>query len=131
MSYVIRETVTLLTASDGSMTTYTGFVPSGHVAAIRYVPDGSAPLDTGGDLAITGETTGVAILTAANIGTSAVTWYPRAGINNVADATALLHAAGGTAVPAQGGVPIAGERIKIIVAQGGNAKAGTLYFWID
>lgn len=120
------ERIDITTNGSGAFTGYTQRV-SGKVHQLRYVP-GTA-LDTGADFTVTGETTGVAILTAADIGTSAVTWQPRQPTVAVGDASASLYA--GSGEPVEDRVAVAVERIKLVVAQGGSAKTGTLYVWID
>lgn len=121
------EKIDILTNGSGAFTGYTQKV-DGLVQQIRYVPDGTSPLDTGADLTIAGETTGQPILTASNIGTSAVSWAPRQPTVAVGDASASLYAAGGE--PVEDRVGIAAERISVVVAQGGAAKLGTLYLWL-
>ena len=124
---VQRHTVALAVDASGDQTTYTTDNITGRVLQIRYVPDASTPLDTGADLTITGETTGTAIITITNIGTSAIAYAPRLAICGITG-TASLFAAGGTAVQDQ--IYIANERVKIVVAQGGASKLGTLYLTV-
>jgi hypothetical protein len=121
-------TVALTTNGSGAATGYTPTC-SGLVRAIAYVPHATTPLDTNADIVVTGNTTGVAILTKANIGLSATSWHPRVGVCAVADGAALLYASGGTAVADL--VPVADEAIKIVVAQGDSGKSGTFYFFVD
>lgn len=73
------------------------------------------------DLTITDEATGAAIVTLTNI-TDGLTVRPRGATHDVAGAAAL-YAAAGTAVLDK--IPVNG-RIKVVVAQGGNAKAGSV-----
>ena len=120
--------VAITTTSGGAATGYTPVV-SGLIRSIAYVPDGTNPLDTGADIVVTGNTSGMAILTKANIGTSAVQWHPRAGTAAVADGSALLYAAAGQAVCDL--IPVGNEAVKIVVAQGGNALSGTFYVFVD
>jgi hypothetical protein len=124
--YVERQEVSI--ASDGSGNG-TGFTPivTGHILAIRYVPDGTSPYDTGVDFVITGETSGIAVLTVTNAGTVAADYYPRAATATVANAAAL-YAAGGVAVLDR--IPIAGERLKIAIAQATSAKVGKFHVFI-
>lgn len=89
--------------------------PNGFLVALKYTP---GTLATGADLVITGEDSGIPILTVTDAGTSAVFFYPRALINQVADAAA---GASGSEF-----VPIKDERIKVVIAQGGNAGAGSI-----
>lgn len=120
------------TTAGGAATIYTTNIPQGNVKKIRYVPDATNPLDAGADIVITEEASGGAILTKANIGAAAVEWSPRDATHAVADGSAALFAAAGAAVNDVAGPPVFESRIKIVIAQGGNALAtGTFYFWID
>jgi len=121
-------TVAITTAADGSATGYTPPV-SGLVRAISYVPHATTPLDTGADIVVSGNTSGIAILTKANIGLAAVQWHPRAPTVAVADGAALVYIASGQAVCDL--IPVADEAIKIVVANGDAAKSGTFYFFVD
>jgi hypothetical protein len=118
-----RHILTLAVNASGAATVYSAQPVSGRVLQLRYVPDGSAPLDTGADLTITGEDTGVAIATLTNIGTSAFTKVPRQATHGITG-TALVYA--GTD-PVAEPVYLAGERIKVVVAQGGVSMTGTLH----
>lgn len=89
--------------------------PNGYLVALKYTP---GTLDTGADLTITGETSGIPIITITNAGTSVVFYYPRALSNAVA-----TGAAGTTNSEF---IPIKDERIKVVVAQGGNALSGSI-----
>jgi len=121
-----RYRVSIVTAADGSATVFTPRV-SGEVHSVHYVKHGSTPFDDGVDFAVTSEATGENIWTEANVDASAVR-YPRAPRHSQAGA-ASLYAAGGTAV--QDRVAIANDRVKIVIAQGGNAKLGTVHVLID
>lgn len=124
--YVERYEVTIPTDGSGNGT---GFTPTvqGVVRAIRYVPDVSTPYDTGTDFTITGEVSGLAILTVTNVGVAALDFYPRAAVVTVVNAAAL-YAAGGTAVLDL--IALAGERIKIVVVQGTASKTGKFHVFI-
>lgn len=123
---VQRIAISVLTDSNGDFTGYSEVV-QGRILQVRYVPDGSSPLDTGADVTITGEQSGVSILAQSNIGTSAYTKAPRQATHDVAGAAALF-AAGGTAVQSE--VVVGQERIKLVIAQGGNAKAGVFQLYV-
>jgi hypothetical protein len=123
--HIERHDVTLTTIADGSVTAYTPVV-TGPVLQVRYVPDATAPLDTGADLTITSEVTGVAIATLTDIGTTAFTRLPRQATHSVTGVALVYAAADPVAEP----VFVAGERIKVVVAQGGNVKIGVLSFWV-
>lgn len=123
MSFIQRYDFDLTVNAGGAATVYSSDVVRGEVHQIAYTPDGSNPLATGADLTITGEVTGLAIATLTDIGLSAATWAPRQATHSTAGAAAL-YAAGGTAVNDL--IALAGERIKVVVAQGGTSKTGTL-----
>ncbi len=125
--YVERIILALTVDASGDATVYSPSRVAGSVLQVRYVPDATTPLDTNADITITGEESGVAIATLANIGTTAFTKAIRQASHGV-DGVASLFAAGGAAV----GVPVvvAGERIKCVVAQGGVSKTGTLHLFI-
>lgn len=127
--HIDREIVTLTVNASGALTTYTGRV-TGRVLQLRYVVDATIPLDTGADLTITGEDTGVAIATITNVGTADLTWVirqPTYPVANTGQGTAALYAA---TFPVLEPAYIAGERIKVVVAQGGTSKTGTLHIFI-
>lgn len=119
MAYVQRETVTITTDADGAGTGFTAPM-TGFIQAIRYSKTDYAD---GVDFTVTTEATGLAVLTATDVNASAA-FYPRAATVSVAN-VAALYAASGTAVNDR--VPVAGERVKIVVAQGGNSKTGTFH----
>jgi hypothetical protein len=125
--FVKRYEVSITVDASGNGTGYTDEPVRGFVRAIRYVPDGSNPYDTGVDPTITGEVSGLAIWSMSNMGTVAVTVYPRAATVSVAN-SAALYASGGTAVNDL--IPIADERIKVALAQGGNATTGKFHIWV-
>ena len=89
--------------------------PNGFLVCLRYNP---GTIATGADLVITGETSGIPILTKADAGTSVVFYYPRALLNAVAD--------GAESTNASEFIPIKNERIKVVVSGGGNGGAGSI-----
>src|SRR5262249_41750464 len=105
------------TDASGNATVYVGSVLRGYLVALIYRP---GTLDTGADLTVTGETSGLPILTKVNLGTGDSYLYPRALPTNANSATGPL----GT-IPAER-IPLLRERIKVVVAQGGNTLAGTI-----
>jgi hypothetical protein len=108
----------IVTDASGNATVYLSHgenrKPNGLLEYLKYTP---GTLETGADLTITGEG-GIPIMTKANAGTSTVYYFPRALVNQVADGAA---GASGTEL-----IPIKDDRIKVVVAQGGNAKAGSI-----
>ncbi len=112
-----KYTQTVITTSGGAATVYFG--PSGlnaRVVAVEYV---FGDLANTLDLTMTGDKTGVPILTYANVPAADAWWYPRA--------LPALNTAGGTpGVDAFVDIYVVNERIKLVVAQGGNTKTGTV-----
>ncbi|WP_025294067.1 hypothetical protein [Sphingomonas sanxanigenens] len=121
-----RYKVTVTTAADGTATAYTPRV-SGKLHSVHYVPDGANAYPNTVDVTITSEVTGEALVTRTNVAAAFVT-YPRKDTAG-ADGTAALFAAGGTAV--QDKPALGNDRIKIVLAQGGNAKVGAFHFLVD
>lgn len=118
-----RISVEITTAADGSAMVTSARV-SGSVHAIVYEKTDFAD---GVDFTVTAEKTGEQIWAETNVN-AAGSRYPRAATHTTAG-VAALYAASGVAVldkPA-----IANDRFKVVVAQGGNAKKGTLHFLID
>ncbi len=125
--YIERLVLALTVNASGAATVYSTLPVTGRVLQLSYVPDVTTPLDTGADLTITGESSAVAIATLSNIGTSAFSVLPRQATHTVAGAAALYAAAG---LPVLEPVYLAGERIKVVVAQGGVSMTGALHVFI-
>lgn len=115
---------TFLTSDAGVVPAFSLGSAYGKVVAVEYNPvsgaAGATTMDTGADITVTDEN-GAAFLTLTNAGTAAVRVRP----------TCIPVVAAGTAVTPGAGydgtkdVFVAGP-IKVSVAQGGDAKAGTL-----
>lgn len=118
--YCRRHTVSVTTASDGSATAYTDKTVNGRILSVQYV---KSTFDNGVDFTITLETTGQGLWTDTDVNASE-TVCPRQPTHDAVGA-ARLYAGGGTAV--SDFIYAADERVKIVIAQGGNAKAGTFY----
>lgn len=123
MSQVQRLAVEVTTEADGSATAYTPTV-TGLVSQIRYVKEDFAD---GVDFTITSEATGETIWAESDVNASA-TRAPRQPTHSTAGAAAL-YAGGGAAVNAP--IALANDRIKIVIASGGDAKSGTFHFVIN
>ena len=121
-----RIKVSVTTAADGTVTAYTPRV-SGKLHSAIYVPDGTNPYANTVDMTITSEATGESLISRTNV-SAGFNAYPRAA-TSAPDGTAALYAAGGTAVQAP--PALGNDRIKIVLAQGGNAKTGAFHFHID
>jgi hypothetical protein len=123
MSQVTRLTVPVTTAADGSATAYSDVV-TGKVSAVRYV---KTDFDNASTITITAEATGEGIWTEVGVNASA-TRAPRQAVHTTAGA-ASLFAAGGTAVSDK--IALANDRVKIVIAGGGNVKSGTFYVTVE
>lgn len=115
--YPVRASVSVTTIADGSATAYSEQI-RGQLVLISYVKTDFAD---GVDFTITNDTTGETLWTESNVNASAVRSvanpsYSTAGV-------AALYAAGGLAV----NVPIflCNDRVKIVIASGGDTKTGT------
>jgi hypothetical protein len=119
MSFGHREVISVTTAADGSATAYSAVV-SGRIASIRYVKTDFAD---GSTITVTAEATGESIWTESSVNASA-TRAPRQATHTIAGA-ASLYAAAGTAVNAP--IVLANDRVKVVIASGGNVKTGTFH----
>lgn len=124
MSYARRLTaVTVTTAADGSATAYSEIV-TGKLSQIRYV---KTDFDNGSTITVTSEATGETLWVETGVNASA-TRAPRQATHSTAG-VAALYAGAGTAVNDK--IALADDRIKIVIAAGGNAKIGTFHFVIE
>ncbi len=123
MSFIVRETVAVVTDGDGAATVYSDVV-TGKVVSARYVKGDFAD---GVDFNITAEATGETIWAQSDVNAS-VTIAPRQATHSTAGAAAL-YASGGQAVNDQ--IALAKDRIKIVTAQGGASKSGTFHFILE
>ncbi len=121
-----RYKVNITVDASGNATAYTPRL-SGALHAIQYVPDGVAPFDNTVDMTITSEATGESLLTRTNV-SAAFNARPRVPVSD-AGGTASLYASGGTAV--QDKIGLAADRVKIVIAQGGNAKKGAIHVVVE
>jgi len=120
MSYFESESVSITTDAGGDATVYTGNV-NGRIVACIYTKTDFA---TGVDFTITGETSGQTIWTELDVDAS-VTVAPRQATHDTAGVASLYAAAG---EPVENYVALADERIKVVIANGGNAKTGSIRF---
>ncbi len=120
--YAERHAVTITTDAEGAAEVYTPAV-TGRVLGVRLVIPGSGGLDAGTDLTVTAEATGEAILAVTNQGGSSASYYPRQPIHGATGA-ALEYATGFAQVEP---ITLVADRVKIVVAQGGNVTTGTAY----
>lgn len=123
MSYAERHTVTITTDAAGAGTGYTPVV-SGAISTIRYV---KGDFDNGVDFDVTLEATGEVVWDQDNVNASA-TVAPRQATHSTLG-VAALYAAAGTAVNDR--IIAVRDRVKIVVASGGNVKSGTFHVVVE
>lgn len=124
MSHAQRLVVAVTTIADGSATAYSEGPVTGKISQIRYV---KTDFDNGSTFTITSEATGETIWAESGVNASA-TRAPRQATHSTAG-VAALYAAAGTAVNDK--IALANDRIKIVIAAGGNVKTGTFHFVIE
>jgi len=119
MSYAVRHTIDVTTAADGSATAYTPGAVNGYVISVQYVKTDFA---NGSTMTLTAETTGTAIWAESNVDASA-TRAPRGA----------THGTTGTIAPwgVLDKIAIADERLKLVIANGGDTKTGTFYVTVE
>jgi len=122
MSYVKRHTVAVTTDASGDATAYTENI-TGRIHSVQYVKAGSGNFTDGVDFTITTETTAQNVWVDTNINASE-TVYPRVPTHDTAGAASLYAATG---EPVEDHLAIDNERIKIVVASGGDTTTGTFY----
>ena len=115
-----RISVAVVTDAEGAATVYTPAL-NGMVRSVRYVKPDSGGLDNDSDIDIVTDKGAVVVWDKDNLSASAVI-YPMVPAH---DNTGALVA--GSYAP----IPVCDERIKITVANGGNAGAGTFEFLIE
>jgi hypothetical protein len=118
-----RFTVNVTTAADGSYTGYTPFL-SGKLCAIHYVKNN---FTDGVDFTITAEATGETLWTESNVNAAKVC-MPRGATHSNAG-VAALYASGGVAVNDL--IRLSRDRVKIVLASGGNATTGAFIVIIE
>ena len=88
---MVVHTVSLATDGSGDQTVYTR-TTFGRVVAVRYVPDATDPMDSGSDITITDNGTGLQVLAVTDIGTSARDFWPRAfSVTTTGSAVVDIH----------------------------------------
>lgn len=111
-----RTSIALATDGSGGCTAYSSSV-AGHVIGFYY--DRGTLDDSTTDITVTEEFTGASLLTLTNV-TATARYRPRVATHDVTGAdTGALDA------------PAVVGRIKVVVAQGGDTKTGTLHVYID
>jgi len=115
-----RVSVAVTTNSSGAATAYTPAL-NGVVRSVRYIKPTSGGLDGGADIDIVTDKGAVVVWDKDNLAASTVI-YPMVPAQDNTGADVV-----GSYAP----IPVCDERIKITVANGGNAGAGTFEFLIE
>jgi hypothetical protein len=115
--------VPVTTAADGSATAYSPYL-SGYLHQIQYVKTDFAD---GVDFTITADATTETLWAESNVNAAAIR-APRQATHSTAG-VAALYAAGGTAI--QDRIALSRDRVKIVIAQGGNVKTGSFTILVD
>jgi hypothetical protein len=125
MKRIVSYTMAIVTDALGAAEVYFGkkTAISGRIVAIKYVPGGVSGLATGADLTLTGETTGVPVLIKANAAQSTVWYYPGVIPN--------LNTSGAAFTDVAADIFVVKERIKLVVAQGGNTLTGSMTIYVE
>lgn len=115
-----KYSVSFTTTSLGAALVYAGLKVRGKIVAMRY---NRGDMDTGAVLTIIGETTGLPIYAKTAMGTADLSLFPR---------VACVKAADGAASTISEACPIVvDERISVTVASGGDAKSGSIDFFVE
>lgn len=117
MSYAERHTVSVTTIADGSATAYSPVI-TGRIHSVTYT---KTDFTDGVDFTITLEATGQTVWTQSNVNATA-TVAPRIATTDTGGAASLYAAAG---EPVEDYLVAANDRVKIVIAAGGDTKTGT------
>ena len=115
-----RVSVAVVTDESGEAVVYTPAL-NGMIRSVRYIKPSSGGLDAGSDIDIVTDKGAVVVWDKDGLAASAVI-YPMVQAQNNKGADVA-----GSYAP----IPVCDERIKITVANGGNAGAGTFEFLIE
>ncbi|MFO0467631.1 MAG: hypothetical protein ACK5ZS_01590 [bacterium] len=118
---VERFSVSVTTAADGSATAFSPTI-TGAISSIAYVADGTSPYAATVDFTITVESTGQGLWTQSDISASG-TRAPRQPTHEQ-DGTDRFFQGSGTEHSVPDLICLANDRIKIVLAQGGDTKTG-------
>ncbi len=121
MDRIVVEDLT--TDSSGDATAFTKIV-NGLVWSIQYVKD---DYEDGVDFTITGETTAQGIWTESDVN-AAKTVGPSLPTHDAVGVASLFAATG---EPVERPIAIVNERIKVLIASGGDTKKGTFHILIE
>ena len=117
--YPLSGTINITTDAAGDGVGYSP-VMFGYIELVAYAKDGTTPFEDTVDFTITTETTLQNVWVENNVTASKIC-RPRVATQDTAGVNALYAAAGETVKTK---ILLEGERLKIVVANGGNAKLG-------
>ena len=118
MSFAVKKTVSITTDASGDATAYTSEPVNGRILGIIYTKDDFA---AGVDFTITTEDTLQNLWVESDVNASK-TVAPRQPTHDTAGVASLFAGAG---EPVEDHIWAVDERVKIVVAQGGDTKGGT------
>jgi len=120
---IVRNSVAVETAADGSATVYSGQTFNGRLVAIVYTKD---DFTDGVDFTITSEDSGQTLWTESNVNASAIK-YPLTAAHSTAGVAVTYDGTRPILVP----IALTNERISVVIANGGNATSGDFYFVVE
>jgi hypothetical protein len=120
---IVIDTIEVTTDASGDATAYSGRTFNGKLVAIDYAKDDFA---NGVDFTITSEETGQTLWTQSDVNAGA-TKYPLTQACSTAGVAATLDGTRALLVP----IALCNERIKAVIAQGGDTKTGAFSFVVD
>lgn len=123
--HVEKRQVSVTVNSSGDGTGYTENV-TGRILSVIYEKASSGGYDNGVDFVVTVEETGQIIWDEDDVNASAIR-APRQPIHSQVG-VAALYAGGGS--PVLDHIVLANQRIKVVVASGGDTKTGTFKFLV-
>ncbi len=123
MSYARRFSTVVTTSTGGAATTYLApddETVTGRLVNLIYTKPGSGAFSDGVDFTITSEATGQTLWTQLNVNASA-TVAPTQAAHSTAGVALTYNSTEPVTVP----IWLAADRIKIVIANGGNTTSGT------
>lgn len=120
-----RFKVTVVTAADGSATAYSPYL-SGKINQVSYVKPGAASYTDGVDFTITMEATGQTLWTEADVNATKHC-FPRAASHSTAGVAATFDGTRAVLAPVCAGR----DRVKIVLAAGGDTKTGDFHIVVE
>lgn len=121
--YVKGFTISPTTDGSGDATSYSDTIQHGEILAVIYTKDSYAD---GVDFSITTEDTGQNIWVDTNVNASE-TVYPRIQVQDTDGAALTIEGA----EPLVTRIPVYRERVKVVIAQGGDTKSGTFLVLVN